>query len=328
MDEEPEESVSPRAQRRKLARILLAVLVVFSATMGILFVYAGSATPFFIVDGNSMQHGNETSHIGVMDTGDLVIVQSVESTADITTYIRGRATDFSTYGDYGDVLVYLEPNTTRENVFMHRAMAFVTWNATANAYDVPELSLLPAEDWDAWDANGTPTASPFGLSRFLLHRAGWKQDLDVHFNLTLGERSVDFGLGENGFLTMGDNNAYTTITRFDRWVIPLSYIFGRARGEIPWFGLIRLTLFPQGEACCQAWGSTDPLRGAPANSWLALNILLAVLVGAPLAVGLTQFYLARHPSARERLQYLWRRMRRRGNVGTSGSEKEMENDSE
>src|SRR3989304_2635492 len=58
---------------------------------------------------------------------------------------------------------------------------------------------------------------------------------------------------------------------------------GRARGEIPWFGLLKLTLDParSGTKCCDGWG--DPL--APRNSWDSLTIALPLVFGAPFIVG-------------------------------------------
>lgn len=230
----------------------------------------------------------------------------------MTTYLEGRATGYSTYGDFGDVIVFPEPGG-RPTPFVHRAMAYVVWNATADAFDVPDLAVLPDAEWDAWDANGTQTEQPFGISQFLLYDAGWRRDLDIYFNLTRGERALAVGgVGTEGFLTMGDNNAYTTLTKVDRWVVPGPSILGRARGEIPWFGLIRLTLFPSEQGCCEAWGSTHPVRGAPANSWTSLDVSLALLIGVPAGLSVLDFYLDRHPDVRARWRARWRRLLRRG----------------
>jgi len=279
--------------------------------MVLLFAYAGTATPLFVVESNSMQHGSEESRFGVLDTGDVFIAQAVRSRSDVITYLEGRATGYSTYGDFGDVIVFPEPGGPPVP-FVHRAMAYVRWNETAKAFDVEDLALLDDAEWDAWDANGVPTDRPFGISQFVLHGAGWRRDLDIYFNLTRGERSlVVGGVGAEGFLTMGDNNAYTTLTKVDRWVVPASSVLARARGEIPWFGLLRLTLFPSEQGCCEAWGSTDPERGAPANSWTSLTVSLGLLIGTPAALAILDFYLGRHPEARARWRARWRRLFRR-----------------
>ncbi len=258
-----------------------------------------------------MQHGSSESRLGVLDVGDLFIAQTVGSRSDVVTYIEGRAKGYMTYGDFGDVIVFPEPGG-QSATFVHRAMAYVRWNATAGAFDVEELTLLNPSEWEAWDANGMPTSQPFGISQFVLHQAGWRRDLDLYFNLTQGERALAVGrTGTDGFLTMGDNNAYTTLTRVDRWVVPDASVLARARGEIPWFGLIRLSLFPSRDGCCEAWGSTDPDRGAPANSWTSLEVSLGLLVGAPVAFGLMDFYLKRHPEVRARWRERWNRFLRR-----------------
>lgn len=318
MAAEPKQDEERREEWRRLGRYLLFVVVLFSVIVGGLFSYTRTWPPMVAVESGSMQHANETSSIGVIDTGDLILVQAVSSRSDITTYLEGRASEFSTYGDYGDVIVFRDPSEPRSLPIIHRAIAFVRWNASANGYDVPDLARLPAADWTAWDVARRPTTQPFGLAGFLLHRAGWKQDLDIAFDLT----RIAVRVSDEGFLTMGDNNAYTTLTKFDLWVVPLFEILGRARGEIPWFGLLKLTLFPEDAGCCAGWGSTDPERGAPANSWVALEISLAFLFGTPIALTVADLYLDRHPELRRKIQSIWRRIWRRKRSKESDSQDE------
>jgi len=307
LESETDDEEKRRQEWRRLGRDLLIVAILFGILLGGLFSYTRTWPPMVVIDSSSMQHGVESS-IGVIDTGDLILVQAVSSRADITTYVEGRATAYATYGDFGDVIVFRDPDEPESPVpIIHRPIAFVHWNASAGGYDVPDLALLPSTDWSALDAAGRPTTNPFGLSAFVLHRAGWKQDLSIAFDLN----RILVRASEDGFLTMGDNNAYTTLTKSDLWVVPLPTILGRARGEIPWFGLLKLTLFPQQSGCCEAWGSTDPVRGAPANSWAALDVSLVLLFGTPILLATIDFYLDRHPDVRRRLRSRWDRFRRR-----------------
>jgi len=304
------------------------MLLIVSIVFGGLFAYARTWPPIVAVESGSMMHSVDTSEIGAIDTGDIVIVQTVESRAEVVTYLEGRATGYTTYGDYGDVLVFRDPRELAGTAFIHRAFAYVVWNGTSGGYDIPHLGRLPAADWDAWDASDNPTTVTYGLSRFFLRQAGWRHDLDIHVNLTAGERPLSVGLGATGFLTLGDRNAYENpITKHDRWVVQPSYVLGKARGEIPWFGLIKLTFLREGPGCCEYWGSTHPDIGAPANSWLALDVSLGILIGAPIALTLLEFYLDRHPATRERWRSAWRRIwrrRRGGSEGDRSSEEEGE----
>src|SRR2546428_264653 len=107
---------------------------------------------------------------------------------------------------------------------------------------------------------------------------GFRQDLNITFDFSgfflLAPRA--------GYITMGDYNAEFGAT-FDRqWLAAQRDIIGRARGEIPWFGLLKLTLQPTG-TCCNGWGdqggSVD--NGAPKNSWDSLLVSLVVLFAFP-----------------------------------------------
>lgn len=292
--------------------------------------FARTWPPIVVVESASMTHDPAASSIGTMDTGDIVVVEAVSSRRDVVTYVEGRASGHSTYGDYGDVIVFRDPENVNGTPFIHRALAHATWNASADGYDVPDLGRLPPEDWDGWDASGVETSSPWGLSRFVLHRAGWRHDLDVYINLTLGDRALLFGSGEDGFLTMGDHNAYdpsTFITKFDRWVVPLPLIIGKSRGEIPWFGLIRLTLAPSPAGCCEYWGSTDPERGAAANSWAALGASVFLILGSFVGLTALELWFRKHPEQWTRLRSSWRRLLRRPKEGPArGDDEEAKKD--
>jgi signal peptidase len=298
-----------RLELRRLGRMLLVMLVAFGAILGALFAYAGSATPLYVVESSSMQHAPDASSIGVLDTGDMFLAQVIHSRADVVTYVEGRARGYATYGDFGDVIIFVDPELLSATPVVHRAMAWATWNASAGGYDVPDLALLPAGDWTGLDANGTVTTAPLGLSQFILRRAGW--DGTVNVSVDLAWINAQRGITPEGFLTFGDHNVYRSAVKHDPWVLPFPLVIGRARGEIPWFGLIKLTLAPGAEGCCAGWGSTDLERGAPGNSWVALDVSLALLFGTPLAVSVAEWYLDRHPDKEERLRRSWSNVKRK-----------------
>lgn len=251
--------------------IAIAVLLM-AIILGAIFAYTGVWPPLVVVESGSMQHNNQESSIGVIDTGDLVFVQAAPTRADVITYVQGRATGYATYGDYGDVIVFRLSNRPQETPIIHRAIMYVIPNGTAlcaTCADVPDLKLLPNQDWVGTDAGGNPTHDPKNLQSVEILDMGYRH-LDITFDFS---RVSQFFSRGAGYLTMGDNNAPS----YDVTWFPIQGdIIGHARGEIPWFGLIKLMLSPS-SYCCQGWG--DP--HAASNSWNSLALSLVFLVALP-----------------------------------------------
>jgi len=265
---------------KELVRGLAVVGLGFALVYGGLVVYTSNWSPVVAVDSSSMQHSFDASEIGLMDTGDLVLVKTVQSSSDIVTYVKGRVTDYRTYGDYGDVILFRDPEFPDEPPVIHRAMAFVIWNESTRGYDVPGLRAWPSTEWSGMRGDVVATG-PYGLTSLTLHHGGFGGDTDLKWNLTFLAQSFP----HSGYLTLGDNNVYTAERKTDWWIVPYESVIGVARGELPWLGLPKLLLQPSPWGCCESWGSTDPIRGAPANSWLGLEVSLTFIVVVPLAVG-------------------------------------------
>ena len=285
-----EESKGPTGLRGWVRDGLVA-LVIVGVVFGGIFAYTQVWPPLVVVESSSMQHGHTTSAIGVIDTGDLVLVQSAPTRGDIVTWVEGRVSGHSTYGDYGDVIIFHRPfDPAGVAPVIHRAILYVVPNATTpGTYDVPDLVRFPSTEWEGRGVSWAPVeATPRALREVTIHGIGFRRDLGITFNLTAF--SILPGNPEGpGFVTMGDNNAYDTCQILDpcgparpydtRWLVAPSLIIGRARGEIPWFGLLKLTVAPAG-ACCYGWGDSE----APANSWQSLAISLVALIALPFAV--------------------------------------------
>ncbi len=252
---------------RDLAVAFLLVAIVFGA----LFAFARTWPPMVVVESGSMQHSNTEGFLGVVDTGDIVIVQTAPRRQDIATYVQGRAVGSSNYGDFGDVIVFQDPDGPPGRWIIHRALVFLAWNETANGFDIPTLEFLErGRDWDS------TAATPFGLvsgDTVVLMDVGFRQrDVTLRINDFLGDRDLlDCPASCEGYVTMGDNNA----PGYDQDLVFQNLILGRSRGELPWFGLLKLTF-----AGPFAWGDAR----APANSWSALTVSLILLVAGPIGL--------------------------------------------
>lgn len=266
-EDDGEEGKEDRQRSLKESAILfgrdvaLAFLVV-ALVLGAIFVYTQVWPPIVIVEGDSMQHSDDTSFIGVVDTGDLVLVQAVRQHVDVVTYVEGRVTGYKTYSDFGDVIIFHRPGSALPATpIIHRAIVYVLPNASGGV-DVPSLARLPADEWYA-EAGGNPVAVPYGITRFTIRNAGgFLEDQALPFNVS--------GVDSEGFLTKGDHNPSR-----DPWgPVPVSRILGKARGELPWFGLVKLIVDPERGCCPNGWG--DPR--APRNSWDALLVSLVLIV--------------------------------------------------
>lgn len=221
---------------KQVARKTIVVCLIIMTLLLALSIYTGTSPPFVVVDGRSMQHTDQSA-IGVIDAGDIVLLQA---NARITTYVEGRSIGYLTYGDYGDVLVFKHPVF---GLVIHRAIMYVRLNGTG--YDVPGLKV-------------------FNVTEVRIDGMGWKRDLSITFQLDkLGNELGN----EEGYITMGDRNAYGG--GYDLWIVKSEYVLGRARGEIPYMGLVPLVARGQ-----LVWGDGS----VPSNSWLGLNVTLSIVV--------------------------------------------------
>lgn len=280
MADEEERRLSPGV--RNLLRDVAIAFLIVAVLLAALFAYARVWPPMVVVESASMQHSDTESFLGVIDTGDIVLVQSAPQQVDVTTYVEGRARAHQTYGDAGDVIIFRRYGREDTTPIIHRAIMFLEWNETADGFDIP--SLLELERGVDWESN---REFPFGLGEgdyVLLKHVNFR-DLDLRFTFGF---FVSFAKSPlcptpcSGFVTMGDNNAQGQ-GGYDDWIVKEEWVLGRARGEVPWFGLLKLVVGgPFG------WGDSR----APANSWTSLTVALIVLIGAPLVIDVVLSLLA------------------------------------
>ncbi|KAA0004178.1 MAG: S26 family signal peptidase [Thermoplasmata archaeon] len=248
-----------------LIRDVIIAIAIVGVILAALWAYTGQFphTPMVVVTSSSMMHDNEPfGRIGTIDPGDLVLVKKVYSKNDIIT--RGDPqhphTKHKTYGDYGDVIIYYPMGDTDRTPIIHRAICWVQKNSD-DTYDVPEYGIHGATSVDIPD----------------LHLSGYKPKY-------------------SGFITKGDNNEYPDQTPnggICEQPVQLKWIVGKARGELPWFGLIKL-VFPPGNTEGQ-WGynGDDAVKigyaVAPKDEWICLGISLFFIIVLPSSLDIYNF---------------------------------------
>ena len=134
---------------------LVALAVIVVLLVG-LYAYTGNWPPVYVVESGSMQHG-ASDVLGLINAGDLVLAKKVPSSS-ITPYMVGLVTGYSTYGEYGDVILYHPNGDTGATPIIHRALLYFQWNAASASYSAPELGGL------ACGSAPKPVYSPCGTA--------------------------------------------------------------------------------------------------------------------------------------------------------------------
>ncbi len=258
--------------------VALAIVVVLVAG---LFAYTQNWPPAYVVESPSMQHG-PNDVLGVINTGDLVLAEKIP-VGQIQTYVQSIRSGYSTYGEYGDVLLYW-PNGVTGTPIIHRAILFLQYDPQVNGYNATTLDGLAcgSEPNAVFSTPGTfgPTGIPdcgtTGLTGTLnLFGIGW-----ANANVSVDLASAILG-AHSGFLTMGDNNFLNSqsensgcysacigdpdqVARLSTLVEP-AWVLGVARGMLPWFGALKLALE----------GNT---QWVPSQSWQFLGLTIAGVI--------------------------------------------------
>ncbi len=239
---------------------LVAVAIIVVILVG-LYAYTQNWPPVYVVESDSMQHGS-SDVLGVINTGDLVLAQRIPL-GQITPYVVGVQTGYSTYGEAGDVILY-NANGQGSTPIIHRAILFLEWDPVSSTYNATDISGLKCGNASGdYRTPGTPTGCGVtGLNSSTsldLFGVGWRS-VSVTIPLNPGV------LGDHsGFLTMGDNNfepsGCTTaceglpdqLSGLSQLVEP-GWIVGVARGMIPWVGAVKLLIEGDaGEVPSQSW---------------------------------------------------------------------------
>lgn len=280
-------SSEPDSQASK-KRFTPALLFLRDAGIALLFVasilfamyaYTGLWPPLVVVESNSMMHSEENvSYIGVIDTGDLVLVKSVDSAADVETYIDGCSSGHRTYGDYGDVVIYKVNGNELTTPIIHRAVIYLEINDDGRSFRSESLRYVDDSKWSTSDPTDTWD-----------HLTSVIRIYDYGFQSETVSIDTDRLVEASGFITKGDHvNDIDQVRVGQNTPVNIDWVVGKARGEIPWFGLLKL------------W-TTDSLKSdAPENSVRDLWISMAFIVIGPIVIDVTVTYKIRKKIARKR----------------------------
>jgi len=266
---------SDRPGASLLKDVVIAGLAV-ALLLGGVWLYTGQpagTAPLVVVESNSMGHPDPPyGRLGTIDPGDLVLVKRVDARGDVETYFQDGE---RRYGKPGDVVVYRPGGHRDTTPIIHRAMAYVVvtcgdgeesrdgcrGDAENRTFTIVELGIFDAESLDLPE---------LGLTNY---------------------RPL-----QSGFLTQGDNPfsnpSADQATSISPQPVRVEWLVGVARGELPWFGLIKLALFGNTAQPSADWCRVLAAT-APCDAWVMLGVSLAVLVAVPIGADALKSYRAR-----------------------------------
>ncbi len=248
---------SKRLSHKEIAGIIV-ILVILSGVAAI-FAYSDNWPPVFVVESESMEHSQNWT-LGTINTGDVVMAKNIHSSiSNVVTYIQGRETNYSTYGEFGNVILYDSPN----GIIIHRAMFYLSWNGSN-----PVVDGYHGQSWITVTQNAV-----------VINDVGF-----THRNLIV---RIGGMTGQDGFITVGDYNlAHSAIlnTSVNAYIAADQNVFGfapvspgkvvgKAFGQIPWVGLIKLNILKLGGG----WSQSNEV---PNNAYTYLGITIAIILVA------------------------------------------------
>lgn len=270
--------------RSSTLRDTLTLLAAFALLLTGLFAYTGTWPPAVIVESSSMMHLDDEVTYGrswltfgpaTIDPGDLVLVKSVDSAEGVRTLVEGGK---ERYGSPGDVVVYFPRDQREATPIIHRAVAYVEVTGTG---DATEYRMR----WDP-DAPCEGGATKDGAWCVYGSEGVYVPSVPIQRLGSTPSNPQPYKPEHSGFLTKGDNPV--TNRQIDQVsglspTVKLEWIEGKGRAEIPWLGLIKLSLAgrPNERNPPDEWTKIGSAY-APTDLWIMLGLTLFILVGVPL----------------------------------------------
>lgn len=246
-------------------RDVVAAVAIVGIILAALWAYTGQfpGTPMVVVTSGSMMHDDASyGKVGTIDPGDLVLVKNIDDREDIAA--RGSdghpATSHRTYGDYGDVVIYYPMGNQGRTPVIHRAIC-----------------------WVQVHANGTYSVSAYNIK--------YDRAISIPELQLSGYQPTN-----SGFITKGDNNRlpdqYPSGGICAQPVKP-GWVIGKARGELPWFGLIKLMIYGNEEVNGEPGWVKIGHAVAPQDIWVCLGLSLLGIAALPISLDAYEYYKRR-----------------------------------
>ena len=218
-----------RGVKVSIAIIAVIVLVIVAGYAYICSV-SGLDSPLSVVMSSSMQHDDNESRIGVIDTGDIVVVKDPKSMT-IQSYVEATVSGYKSLGDYGDVIIYERGGDS--NPIIHRAIVWVNYNAINNTWSIPSLANYEG----IWKCSESTNYMSLSGTLTFIDITQSKKTVSINLNDIKEKRS--------GYLTLGDNPVSNR--EFDQSGLVKSpvgkdLIKSVAIIEIPWMGVLKVSL--------------------------------------------------------------------------------------
>ena len=122
----------------ELGKSLVEALVIVVLIVSVAYAATGSWHIGFAVESGSMEPN--------MQVGDLIFVQAPHRTT-ITTYEEGQQLDYTTFNNYGNVIIYRPNGRMDATPIIHRAMYWVEQGgAMPNGKPVPHAGYITKGD--------------------------------------------------------------------------------------------------------------------------------------------------------------------------------------
>ena len=268
-DEKPKPAI--REAVAAVAGILLLVTILWGATGQPL-----TTSPVVVVESGSMMrcdqglHSNTPSgacdgpfgRLGTIDPGDLVFVHDVDGRSDVTTLAAcDNADGKQRYGACGDTIIFRRGGSSAATPIIHRAMFWLDIHGDGT-YSVPELGLERIEDLN------DPSLQRLGLPN------NYQQQLEHQ----------GAGPEDSGFITWGDNNVNADQPSLSVLPVHPDWVVGKARGEVPWIGLLKLAVSDFANDCADNRAVACNYSNAPGDLKLLMWITLGALIGGPVVL--------------------------------------------
>jgi len=246
-------------------RDIVAAVAIVGIILAALWAYTGQfpSTPMVVVTSGSMMHDDAPyGRVGSIDPGDLVLVKKIGDRDDVTTRgpIGNPPTDTRTYSDYGDVIIYYPMGNKDRTPIIHRAICWVQAN-NDSTYTVEEYNII--------------RESSVNIPQ--LHLSNYYPT-------------------NSGFITKGDHNELPDQYPnggISKEPIKPEWVLGKARGELPWFGMIKLMIYGnQGVSGNQDWVKVGNAE-APKDIWVCLGISLLAIAAITISLDAYEYYKKR-----------------------------------